>query len=91
MKEKIFLSDKLNLTNNAVEGMNSLIGQFIKQGRITAEDFGDMIKDVNSCFRAKIISKERKILPTDQKKTFISNIMLYLARCSTNTNLLKGN
>ena len=30
MKEKIFLNDKHNLTNNAVEITNGLIGQIIK-------------------------------------------------------------
>lgn len=85
------MNDKLNLTNNAVEGTNALIGLVIKKTRISAEDFGNMINNINMSFAAKKNTKERKTCVTSQKKTFISNVMLFLARCSTNTNIIKGN
>lgn len=89
-RDNIYLSDRLNLTNNSVEGTNNLISNIIPQGRISVEQFGEMINSINSCFDAKKITKEKKLAPTYQKKTLISNIMLFLARCSNNTNIIKG-
>lgn len=83
------MNEKLNVTNNSVEGTNGLIGQIIKTGKISAEDFGEMMNRINMNFDAKKNSKERKT-HTSQKKTLISNVMLFLARCSTNTNILRG-
>ncbi len=85
------MNEKLNLTNNAVEGTNGLIGQIIKNGSISTEDFSEMMNNINMNFDAKKNSKERKTCTTSQKKTYISNVMLFLARCSTNTNIIKGN
>jgi hypothetical protein len=45
-----------------------------------------MINNMNMNFEAKINNKESKINTTSQKKTFISNLMLYIARGSTNYN-----